>query len=340
MSDNITFSVIIPVYNVEKYLLQCVQSVLNQTYQNFEIVIIDDGSTDSSPAICDELAGRHENISVYHQKNSGLIATRRTGISKAVGKWIVHLDSDDCLRQESLEILYSNISKYPEVDCMIMGIERFTDRLPEKDSEHDSRETYITDKKETIRKILFDESYTSLVRKVAKRELVGIDDLSPYYHIQLGEDMVQSLEILKYCNNFLFIPNKLYQYRINPKSLTQTIDYSKLNISCEKENLVFNFLKENSYFSESDFEEYRDYHSRGTCVKLVEIATACTSVHHKERLYKQCHDEPFISEFVLGNRPSKYRTLNLLRDEKYRRLLLNCLWIKAKSVILRRPLSF
>jgi len=340
MNDAITFSVIIPVYNVEKYLMQCVESVLNQTYKNYEIVMIDDGSTDSSPSICDNLAKQYSNISVYHQKNSGLIATRRFGISKAKGTWIVHLDSDDCLREETLETLNSKITKYPKVDCMIVGIERFVDKIPAADSDRFGKESYFEDKNKILRKILFDASYNSLVRKIAKRDLVGIDDLSPYYHIQLGEDLVQTLEVLKYCNNFLFISDLLYMYRINPNSMTRTIDYSKMNISCEKEELVLSFLNENNFFSEKDFEDYRDYHSKGTCLKLVEIATARTSVHHKIRLYKQCRGEHFIKEFVIGDKPSEYKALNLLRNGHFYLLLIYCLWTKAKSIILRQPLSY
>lgn len=341
MDKEIVFSVIIPVYNAERFLRQSVESVLNQTYQNYEVILVDDGSTDSSPSICDGIADKYEKVAAYHKDNTGPVETRRYGISKAKGKWIVHLDADDCLRKNTLETLDFRIRKYQQLDCIIIGIERFDDDFSEYYSSAPlSDDVHITDKHEIVRKVLFDASYTSLVRKVVKRELVGIDDLSPYYHIQLGEDMVQTLEILKYCNNYLLIPDPLYMYRINPGSLTRAVDYSLLNISCEKEDMVIDFLSSNHIFTEKDFEEYRDYHSRGTCIKMVEIAAAHTAVHHKIRLYRQCQANHFIKEFVIGGKPSKYKALNMLNDGHFHTLLLYCLWIKAKSIILHQPLFY
>ena len=89
------FSVLVPVYNVEKYLKQCIESVLNQTYQSFELILVDDGSTDNSGAICDEYASKHKFIKVIHKPNGGLLHTRRVSLAHATGDWYVFLDSDD-----------------------------------------------------------------------------------------------------------------------------------------------------------------------------------------------------------------------------------------------------
>ncbi|MBQ3006127.1 MAG: glycosyltransferase [Clostridia bacterium] len=105
MENQALISVIIPVYNVEAYLRECVESVLKQTYQNFEIILVDDGSTDSSGDICDEYAGNDERISVVHQKNGGLSAARNTGLAEANGKYIYFLDSDDYITETAFEKL-------------------------------------------------------------------------------------------------------------------------------------------------------------------------------------------------------------------------------------------
>ncbi len=100
-------SVIIPVYNVEKYLPQCVESVLAQSYQNFEILLIDDGSTDQSPAICDSFAEKNTKIRVFHKANGGASTARNAGLDRASGEYVFFLDSDDYLDPQALEKLLS-----------------------------------------------------------------------------------------------------------------------------------------------------------------------------------------------------------------------------------------
>lgn len=100
-------SVVVPVYNVEDYLKECVDSLLAQTYRDFEVIFVDDGSTDSSPAMCDAYAQQDARIRVIHQKNQGLSGARNTGIEIAQGDSIFFLDSDDYLPEDTLETLYS-----------------------------------------------------------------------------------------------------------------------------------------------------------------------------------------------------------------------------------------
>jgi len=89
------FSVIVPVYNVEKYLHECVDSVLNQTYPEYEIILVDDGSTDNSKSICDHYSQLDQRIRVFHTSNSGVSTARNIGIQKAIGEYVLFLDSDD-----------------------------------------------------------------------------------------------------------------------------------------------------------------------------------------------------------------------------------------------------
>lgn len=111
MENQPLISVIIPVYNVEEYLRECVDSVLKQTYQNFEVILVDDGSTDSSGDICDEYVGNDERVSVVHQKNGGLSVARNTGLAESNGKYVYFLDSDDYIAENAFEILLSIAEK-------------------------------------------------------------------------------------------------------------------------------------------------------------------------------------------------------------------------------------
>ncbi len=131
-------SVIIPVYNVENYLRECVDSVLNQTFSDYEIILVDDGSTDISGKICDKYAVKDDRVNVIHKKNGGLSNARNVGLKKAVGEYIYFLDSDDYIKTDALEKLYNTaISEKADVvffdgdvfftDCKpfeVMGYER------------------------------------------------------------------------------------------------------------------------------------------------------------------------------------------------------------------------
>lgn len=113
-------SVIIPVYNVEKYLRRCVDSILNQTISNYEIILVDDGATDTSGLICDEYAKKYHNkIRVYHKKNGGLSDARNYGIVHASGTLITFIDSDDYISQYYLQVLYSKLERSRCQYCLL-----------------------------------------------------------------------------------------------------------------------------------------------------------------------------------------------------------------------------
>ena len=104
-------SVIVPVYNVEKYLDECVNSILDQTYSNIEILLIDDGSTDNSPNICDFYEKQDNRVRVIHQQNGGLSLARNIGIEKSQGDFIVFVDSDDYISTDMLEVMINEMKK-------------------------------------------------------------------------------------------------------------------------------------------------------------------------------------------------------------------------------------
>lgn len=126
MDNQVLISVIIPVYNVEEYLRECVDSVLNQTFRDFEIILVDDGSTDSSGDICDEYVEKDERVTVIHQKNGGLSVARNTGLSEANGKYVYFLDSDDYISENALATLL-NIAENDNSDIVFFDAISFAD---------------------------------------------------------------------------------------------------------------------------------------------------------------------------------------------------------------------
>lgn len=110
-------SVIVPVYKAEKYLHRCVDSILAQTYTNFELILVDDGSPDNSGAICDEYAVKDSRVRVFHKKNGGVTAARADGVNISKGEWITFVDADDTIPIEALSTLYKNVDKNIDIRC-------------------------------------------------------------------------------------------------------------------------------------------------------------------------------------------------------------------------------
>ena len=124
--DNDLISVIIPIYNVEKYLRKCVNSVLEQTYHNVEIILVDDGSKDSSGTICDEYTKNDGRVKVIHKKNGGLSDARNVGIDVATGEYMCFIDSDDFIHKQYIEFLYEALKKY-DADIAVCNFQRVSE---------------------------------------------------------------------------------------------------------------------------------------------------------------------------------------------------------------------
>lgn len=154
-------SIIIPVYNVEKYLAECLDSAVGQTHQNKEIIIVNDGSTDGSAAIIDEYQKRHSEIVVIATENRGLSCARNTGIDNATGQYIIFLDSDDWIEKETLEKCLRSLKTH-DADIAFFNATAFADGMPESELEkfNYTRPQKTTNKKTQCR-VLFEEFISS-----------------------------------------------------------------------------------------------------------------------------------------------------------------------------------
>ena len=153
-------SVIVPIYRVEKFLPQCIESVLNQTFTDFELILVDDGSPDRCPAICDEAAERDARVRVIHQANQGLSAARNAGIEAARGAWLRFVDSDDYIAPQFYEKLYQTAQR-TDADCVMCSVQN----VDESGKPIDSALMRVADEVKTGREVL---------RKI------GRDDVTPY----------------------------------------------------------------------------------------------------------------------------------------------------------------
>lgn len=207
-------SVIVPVYNVERYLPQCLQSCMDQTLDDVEIICVDDGSTDRSGEIAEEYAARDSRIQVIHKKNGGLSSARNAGLAVASGEWLMFLDSDDFLQPNACERVWIESKEGPS-DLIIFGTNIFP-AYPWPGAWYESVLYTHTCRFNTFTpKVLFDTPGAKpfVWRQAYSRELLQKTGVSFCEKIRFGEDLVYQMEIFPLAEKFAFIEDRLYNYR-------------------------------------------------------------------------------------------------------------------------------
>ena len=215
-------SVIVPVYNVEAYLERCVESILQQTYAHFELILINDGSTDSSGQICDHLASQYENIKVYHIENAGVSNARNMGIQLATGSWVTFIDSDDFVTQNYLATLAS-AAEGLNVGFVIAPLHHIKNGIVTDLPSH-SEKTELWSTEETMKELLM-TTRTSFfpVAKLFKRDLLADEKFNTNYH--LAEDALFLTELLlKTRCSCVFIDKPVYYYDHREGSATTSVN--------------------------------------------------------------------------------------------------------------------
>lgn len=212
-------SVIIPVYNVEKYLRECVNSVLRQTYQNFEIILVDDGSTDGSSDICDAYAAEDSRVQCIHKTNGGASSARNVGMDAARGGYVYFLDSDDTLEHEALQVLFDT-AEAEKADIVFFEADCFSDNGKGSTGNYNYGHQYDTQKGGIVLAELIDNQEfhvsipllflkTSFLRNTGKRLVEGI----------MYEDMVFTYELFLEANRIAHCRRKLYHRRYRDASV-------------------------------------------------------------------------------------------------------------------------
>lgn len=219
-------SVIVPVYNVEEYLERCIKSIVNQTYSNLEILLIDDGSTDNSGIICEKWKKKDNRIKVFHIKNKGVSFARNLGIEQANGKFISFIDSDDYMSCDMLEKMVKKmqieksdivISNYNTIKNRKENLKKLNNTLPEQMN----RETYLNLMiQKLFRGFVWNKLYKSKYIKKIKFDT----------SIKMCEDVLFNVEYAKYIKKAIYINEGLYKYCIRKDSVTKS-SYSKILVS-------------------------------------------------------------------------------------------------------------
>lgn len=203
-------SIIVPVFNIEKYVEPCILSLINQTYSNFEIIIVDDGSTDNSGQICDNIAISNEKIKVIHKENGGLSDARNCGIKNAKGDFLVFVDGDDIVKPNYL-------SSFPQdADLCIQG---YVSRKDKNDSIVHLKEHFF--KENVAIAYCLNEIPPTVWTKLFRKDII-INNQIEYRNIRLTEDLIFTLEYLLHCHSLRTIDKSEYIYFTrNNNSLSQ-----------------------------------------------------------------------------------------------------------------------
>ena len=237
------FSVIVPVYKVEKYLDRCICSILNQTFSDFELILIDDGSPDNSGAICDQYAAKDNRVRVIHKENGGVSSARNAGLNAAQGTYIAFVDSDDEVAPDYIELLNSK-----RADSVVCGI---TNLDPDNRVQHQlkfaEQDLNVIDL-DCVRRLRDNRAIFCVYSKRYKRAIIESGGLRFNETVSLGEDSLFYIQYLLYCNNLSYVSGTPYFYHKYEHETLSILGANYVDKSISVNDLIFKSLQ--SHFDE------------------------------------------------------------------------------------------
>ena len=318
------FSVIVPIYKVEEYLPACIESVLNQTFSDFELILVNDGSPDICPEICEKYAKKDSRIKVVHKENGGLASARRAGIKVAEGDYVFNLDSDDLIETDTLEYAYNKIK---ETNCEIVSfsyrwikngktVSITNDGLEEGFYTETDIEKYI------YPKILMDNNMNHisyyLSGKAVKREFLTPYQLNVSENISLGEDLCCVVPCYLNAKSVYISRKEAYLYTVRENSLSKEFNTKQIYLIED----VINEICKNDVSKVTDFKEQLCRYSFFMCFAILALAAEGNYFKSvkgiKNSILNSVHNEKILSaEF--GNISIKSKiAISLMKKKCYR----------------------
>lgn len=310
MLENKFISIIVPVYNAEKYLKECIDSVVKQSYQDWELILINDGSTDDSLQICKEYAQIDKRIIVIEKDNGGVSESRNIGIVKSKGEWITFLDSDDLLLPNALELV-SRIDT--NIKVLITGSILFENKdkinIPEKKLCTDFIQVNSALVQSAIlnypkfikrfsnRKVLNPYNNWSCWGKFFKKEAIIENEILFNTKLKLGEDLLFCLNVYDHIDFIELCEYPYYCYRVNVSSVTHHFRDDRLRNTMQLVNEIKNIISEDQMYNYYHFVTDRVF----ACVRLYFLNNSC-SLKDKEKAshLKSLCEEPLFKEAIMN----------------------------------------
>lgn len=322
-------SIIVPVYNVEKYVDHCIETIVNQTYSNIQVILVDDGSMDRSGEKCDEWAKKDDRIEVIHKRNDGLGHARNSGLEIAKGHFVMFVDSDDYISKNMTERLVNEALR-TESDTVYCSLNRCFDnnRIIPIEQQHTNASFQDTKIIENVLLEMIGTSperledrylYMSVWHALYSMEIIKDYRIAfPSERELISEDIIYHIDYLRRSQKVTFIPDCLYYYRENKQSLSLkynpdriklvTILYEAMNAKLGQ------FLPKNQYILRTQRMLLGAVRS---CIQSIVAA----DIHDKLKLIKDvCNDrciEEVLSTYPYRKNPLKYRVFNAALKHKY-----------------------
>jgi glycosyltransferase involved in cell wall biosynthesis len=303
-------SVVVLVYNTEQYISKCLSSILKQTYQNLEIIVINDGSTDRSSKIINRIASKDKRIKIFERENKGRYLSRLEGYKKAKGKYILYVDSDDWISKDMIELMYKNLKEYKAdvVRCQYKHYENDSLTIPKPIL---NRNVFMD--MEHLEPQFFDLLYrtnhcNTICKQLMKKEIMkGIEDVEE--NLNYCEDLACNLKIYKNMKSILLMPDELYVYNINNSYHKRKSSIEEIEKKIQDTIYVYN----NLFLSIKDFQiKDRKLYKKIAAIKMIEKITILLEELIKSKLSKK----ELISEIekIMSDKKVE-EAINVLKDE-------------------------
>lgn len=341
---NELISVIVPVYNVEKYLDECIESIIKQTYKKLEIILVDDGSKDKSGEKCDQWKSLDNRIKVIHKKNAGLGYARNSGIEVAEGQYILYIDSDDYIEKNMVEKLHA-VAQKTSSDTVFCGLKRV---MPDGTSfpipAYYDNKTF--ENEEILKNVLLEMIgskpnenedallFMSVWHALYSAKIIKDNNIRfPSEREIMCEDIIYHINYLPKAKKVAYISDCLYCYRVNVSSLSQRYDESRF----ERQKILSKEICR-QLSTIMDASQYIEREQRrflgGTRAQIQAIVAS--KEKHQLRIIKSICDDSFLREvlksYPYAENPFKHKIFNRCLDKKN----VVGLWLLAKMAISRR----
>ena len=306
---NDLISIIIPVYKVEKYLEKCIESVLKQTYTNLQIILVDDGSPDNCGKICDEYAKKDSRIEVIHKVNGGLSYARNVGISKAKGRYIGFVDSDDYIKEDMYEILLNLIKEY-DADVSICNLYDVIDGKEYIRNKENGIQEYS--RLDILKEVLLDKNIQNYAwNKLYKKEL--FDEIK-YPIGKKYEDIGTTFYVFEKCNKIVVTSEPEYYYLKRSDSLVNNVTESTILDYTEIIIQRYLYIKQNI----KELRKYNNYYLAKTLI------TAHNDIENLENISEEMQQRyKKLYELVLEIIKSNSKDIDELFSEEQKSALEN-----------------
>jgi len=301
---NDLISIVVPVYNVEKYIDKCITSIINQTYKNIEIILVDDGSPDSSGIICDNFKKNDKRIKVIHKKNGGVSSARNSGLEISNGKYVTFIDGDDFVDNNYIKSFTSILNIYPNTN--IIFYENFHNVYSDKKDNDHSKVIFA---ETAIESIYNGKMNVAVWNKMYSAKFLKENNIHFNQDIWYGEGMLFNIECLQYTDSVVLINKKTYHQRYNSESAMRNFNFESnlcgiRSLEIQKEKWKKNNKKiENSWI----------FHRKCFNISIMTGILKSHSISKYKNEFNQCKKNmrktPFISLKV--NIPFKQKIMHI-----------------------------